>query len=383
MGPSAPDLARRRPDVVSVAAALERARQRTLGLVDLLSEDDQRAQVSTAHVAVGLGPGPHRQLRGALAAARHRRAPGHRSRRSTICTTRSSIRAGSVRRCPCWVRPRPAPTSAGSAVRCSTCWSGSTDSIADPSAARLLADHFVYGMVIQHEHQHDETLLATHQLRGLASTPPPVGPGRATAGGPPTTASTPPRAGARRRVPTAWWRSTAARSGWARRREPWAYDNERQAHLVDLAPFRMDAVAVTNRDFLAFIDDGGYDDARLWEPSGLGLAPGPAARTSPVLAAHRARVSGPSCASAGSSDLDDHLDEPVQHVGWYEADAYARWSAKRLPTEAEWERAAVGGPGDASVHSLAVGRRRARLRPGQPGAAPRRTAAGAGPPRRG
>src|SRR5437773_2496680 len=50
--------------------------------------------------------------------------------------------------------------------------------------------------------------------------------------------------------------------------EPWAYDNERPAHEVDLAPFRIDVVPVTNRAYLAFVDDGGYDDRRVWAEAG-------------------------------------------------------------------------------------------------------------------
>jgi gamma-glutamyl hercynylcysteine S-oxide synthase len=123
--------------------------------------------------------------------------------------------------------------------------------------------------------------------------------------------------------------------------EPWAYDNERPAHVVELAPFRIDTTAVTNEAYTVFVDDGGYDDPRHWTDDGWKW------RTEADLVApqywHR--------------DADDRWlrqrfgrtepvppAEPVQHVCWYEADAYARWSGARLPTEAEWEVAAQGTP---------------------------------------
>ena len=50
--------------------------------------------------------------------------------------------------------------------------------------------------------------------------------------------------------------------------DPWAYDNERPAHEVDLPPFWIDTAPVTNATFAEFVDDGGYDDDRLWQPDG-------------------------------------------------------------------------------------------------------------------
>src|SRR5439155_26347779 len=108
---------------------------------------------------------------------------------------------------------------------------------ARPVDERLLVDDFVYGMVIQHVHQHDETMLATIQLSGA------VHPG----GGPSPVLS----AGM---VLVAGGEHVVGTSS-----VPWAYDNERPAHVVDVAPFWIDDAPVTNAAYAEFIGAGGYD----------------------------------------------------------------------------------------------------------------------------
>jgi iron(II)-dependent oxidoreductase len=196
----------------------------------------------------------------------------------------------------------------------------------DPDVPLLHAG-FVYGMVSQHEHQHDETMLATLQLRDapyphLAPPPPPGRPLPAAEvfvpGGPFT-------------------------MGTEQARTPFAYDNERPAHTVEVAPFFIDTVPVTNRDYAAFVAAGGYDDPRWWTEAGW------AWRTEAGLVAPQFwRAEGGDSWSMlrYGARLPLPLDEPVQHVCWYEADAYARFAGKRLPTEAEWEKAAQGTKAD-------------------------------------
>ncbi|HEY2812583.1 MAG TPA: ergothioneine biosynthesis protein EgtB [Acidimicrobiales bacterium] len=180
---------------------------------------------------------------------------------------------------------------------------------------------FVHRMVIQHEHQHDETMLATLQLSG-AVTPPPIERAtgvRATEAG--------------RCIP-------AGRVVIGTSDDPWAYDNERPAHEVDLAPFLIDRTPVTNRDFLAFIADGGYRDERWWNAGGWTWC-----RTEGAHAPLFWHDEGGGDWSVLRFGVRAAVapDEPVEHVCWYEADAYARWAGKRLPTETEWEAAHRAG----------------------------------------
>jgi iron(II)-dependent oxidoreductase len=119
----------------------------------------------------------------------------------------------------------------------------------------------------------------------------------------------------------------------------WAYDNERPAHPVAVAPFVIDRYPVSNRRYAEFVADGGYDDDRLWTVDGWAWR-----REAGLVAPQFWRAEGDGSWSrlrfGRREDLP--LDEPVQHVCWFEADAFARWAGARLPTEIEWEVAAEG-----------------------------------------
>ena len=169
-----------------------------------------------ADVAAGLGPGARRQPGGALAGPRRRRPRPGPPATSTTCTTRSSIPARTGRRCRCCRRPRPGPTCARSGTRCSTCSTGIRF-----AERPLVADGFAFGMIVQHEQQHDETMLATHQLRAGAA-----GAGRAAA-------AAEPRARVAGEVLVPAGPFTMGTST-----DPWALDNERPAHPVDAARVR-------------------------------------------------------------------------------------------------------------------------------------------------
>jgi iron(II)-dependent oxidoreductase len=187
---------------------------------------------------------------------------------------------------------------------------------------RLLRDGFAFGMILQHEQQHDETMLATHQLR---------------AGPPVLSAPPPPTAGA---TVTGEVFIPAGPFTMGTSTDPWALDNERPAHRVDLPAYLIDAAPVTNGEYLAFVEAGGYRDPRWWSPAGWEHRV-----TAGLWAPMHWRRDG---AGWARLSFGRHLPleprEPVVHVCYHEAQAYAAWAGRRLPTEAEWEKAARWDP---------------------------------------
>jgi ergothioneine biosynthesis protein EgtB len=121
-----------------------------------------------------------------------------------------------------------------------------------------------------------------------------------------------------------------------------AFDNEKPAHKVFLQDFAIDRAPVTNRDFLLFIRDGGYRDYRWWFSEGWQVVTNEHWQAPLYWEIHNGQWMIRDF--NGLRAVDSAADEPVSHVSYYEASAYAKWVGKRLPTEAEWEKAACFDP---------------------------------------
>jgi iron(II)-dependent oxidoreductase len=167
----------------------------------------------------------------------------------------------------------------------------------------LLAGGFIYEMLLAHEHQHNETMLQLLQMvdgyqpvrvdSSVAAEPVSDGPERVA-------------------VEAGGYEIGASDDGFA-------YDNERPRHTVELGAFEIDRAPVSNAAFAEFVADSGSEPPMYWERDGDRWVTTVFGRREPIDPAHA-----------------------VVHVDWHQADAFADWAGKRLPTEFEWEAAAAG-----------------------------------------
>jgi gamma-glutamyl hercynylcysteine S-oxide synthase len=189
----------------------------------------------------------------------------------------------------------------------------------------------VWEMVVQHEHQHNETMLQTLQL----ADPGVYSPERRPL----------PAAGA---VSAGMVRIDAGPFPLGEPDAEFAYDNERPQHTVEVAAFEIDRAPVTNGAYLEFVKDGGYRRRDLWTAEGWAWR-----ETNSVERPLYWTADGRVRSFDRIQPLDPGL--PVMHVSWYEADAFARWRGARLPTEEEWEKAASWDDGAGEKHRFPWG----------------------------
>ncbi len=174
-----------------------------------------------------------------------------------------------------------------------------------------LGDGTIYEMVLRHELQHSETMRQTMAIAGLL----------------------PPRDRSRLEQPLSgpgdgepsWMELPAGPFAMGAKPEGFAYDNERPRHTIDLPAFQIARRPVSNGSWMRFSEGGGYERREWWSAEGW-------AWKEEYDITHHDGV------AAGAGGLQS---APVCHVSWFEADAFARAHGARLPTEAEWEKAAT------------------------------------------
>jgi iron(II)-dependent oxidoreductase len=203
-------------------------------------------------------------------------------------------------------------------------------------------DSFIYQFATFHEDMHDEAFLWTRQT--LAYGAPKLG---LAAQGRPADADSGPLPGDVE-IPGGTFLLGSPKDA------PFLFDNEKWAHPVTVAPFSIARAPVTNAEFAEFVAAGGYQRRAFWDEAGWGWR-------ETENAQHPVYWRRDGAGDWHVRHFHEHLPlaphRPIIHVNWHEANAYCRWARRRLPTEAEWEVAAIGEP-TADGGRLAPGKRR-------------------------
>jgi len=177
----------------------------------------------------------------------------------------------------------------------------------------LLRDGFVYEMLLAHELQHNETMLQLLQLVEGYELPPAIEADRESVV-PLSSISRQRNHGIALHAEMVAFDAGEYEVGAPAR--GFAYDNERPRHTVELAAFEIDRTPVTNGAYISFMEDTGAGAPLYWREGEDGWVDSARGRSEPIAP-----------------------EDPVVHVSWDKADAFARWAGKRLPTEFEWEAA--------------------------------------------
>ncbi len=293
----------------ALRAGLESARATTLRLIEGLSDSQARRQrhAEFSPLAWHLG---HVAWQEEVWALRHVAGrPPLDPELDGIYDSFSSEKASRGRRLPSLVEAR-----------------AYVDSVRERTLAFLAAadqerDGWVFRFLANHERQHAETMAVIRLLDGLPLEGlPEAEPGEAAG--------------------TDWLAIPGGSFVLGSDDDPDGWDNERRAHLVELPAFRIASRPVINEEWLRFIEAGGYRDDALWSEEGLRWRRAVQA-SSPlhwIRDEAAARLGWSRRTLGGLRPV--YPAHPVAHVSWHEAEAFARYAGARLPTEAEWERAA-------------------------------------------
>jgi gamma-glutamyl hercynylcysteine S-oxide synthase len=191
----------------------------------------------------------------------------------------------------------------------------------DLLAGRGIGDGVVCEMVLRHELQHSETMRQTMAIAGLLSAEEESRRDEPLA----------------RDAPEGWLRIPGGAFAMGAGSDRFAYDNERPRHNVSVPAFEIASRPVTNGSWMHFSEGGGYERREWWSDEGW------AWKEEDDITHHPAVAAG-------------HEDAPACHVSWFEADAFARAQGARLPTEAEWEKAATWSQEDDTTQNGAIAR---------------------------